>query len=170
MKSFLSIVYLVVAAAVGVSAQGSPAAIPASAKTDGSAADQAAVKEVRDILNELADIFRLPKEAAATRIVQWEEKYMDKDGIVTDTANRVLSGAEKIEADRKEGAASISFDSLTVAGERFHVFGDTVVASCQWNVTATINGKLVKGSSLFTNVFVKRAGKWWLVAQHVSRV
>jgi ketosteroid isomerase-like protein len=58
---------------------------------------------------------------------------------------------------------SYSFDDVKV-----HVYGDTAVMRSRYQQHATVFGKDRSGELLVTDVWVKRDGRWQVVARHTS--
>ena len=58
---------------------------------------------------------------------------------------------------------SYSFDDVTI-----HVYGETAVMRSRYHQRATVQGQDRSGSMLVTDVWVKRAGRWQVVARHSS--
>jgi ketosteroid isomerase-like protein len=93
---------------------------------------------------------------AATLPEFYADEYIstDQDGALTNKSQDVTnltSGAYK--------AASIKLDDLKV-----HVYGDTAVVTGLAKVKATFNGKDASGPFRFTDVWVRRAGRWQCAA------
>ena len=87
-----------------------------------------------------------------------EYLYTDSDGVVrnkTQDIADVTSGRAKI--------ASFLLDDLKV-----HVYGETAVVTGRNTLKGTFEGKDISGSYRFTDVFVKRAGRWQAVATQSS--
>ena len=53
---------------------------------------------------------------------------------------------------------------------KVHVYGDTAVVTGVNTTNWTADGKQVVGPIRFTDVFVKREGRWQVVASHGSKV
>ena len=58
---------------------------------------------------------------------------------------------------------SYSFDDV-----KLHVYGDTAVMRSRYHQNATVFGKDRSGAMLVTDVWVKRGGRWQVVARHTS--
>ncbi len=61
-------------------------------------------------------------------------------------------------------------ESLAYENMKVRVFGDAAVVTAVQIEKSKSNGKDSSGSYLFTDVFVKRDGRWQLVAEHGSRL
>ena len=92
--------------------------------------------------------------AALQRLYADEYFYTDSDGVVrnkTQDISDITSGKVKI--------ASYVLDDLKV-----HVYGETAVVTGRNTLKGTFEGKDISGAYRFTDVFVKRAGRWQAVA------
>ena len=70
-------------------------------------------------------------------------------------------------ADLKSGARK--FDGgVVVSGFTVRVYGDTAVAAGTSESKVTINGKPQGGSLRFTRVYVRRDGRWIMIATHAT--
>jgi len=63
---------------------------------------------------------------------------------------------------------SVSFDSNVVDDVSVMLFGDTAVVRGRTTVSARVNGAPVSARIRFTDVFIKRNGRWQAVASHAS--
>jgi ketosteroid isomerase-like protein len=120
--------------------------------------------------NAVQDVTALEKawlDAARQYDVSWFERNIadtftitDERGVLTDKATMisdVKSKASKFE--------SISYESLKVQG-----YGDTAIARGIYVQKGTYKGKDNSGQYSFTDTWVKLAGRWQCVAEHVSKV
>jgi len=72
-------------------------------------------------------------------------------------------------ADLKSGARK--FDGGVVVRDfTVRVYGDTAVAAGRSESKVTINGKPQGGSLRFTRVYVRRDGRWLMIATHATRL
>jgi ketosteroid isomerase-like protein len=94
------------------------------------------------------------------RIVGDNYVFTNQDAVVRTKAEMVsgyASGTTKYE--------SVKFDELKV-----HAYGDTAVVTGRTIVKAQDNGKDFSGQFRYTRVYVKRQGRWQLVATQVTRI
>ena len=71
-------------------------------------------------------------------------------------------------ADLKSGARK--FDGgVEISDFAVRVYGDTAIAAGKSESKVTINGQPQGGSLRFTRVYVKRDGRWIMVASHATR-
>ncbi len=59
-------------------------------------------------------------------------------------------------------------DSYEFNDVRVHVYGETAVMRSRYRQTATLFGEDRSGEMLVTDVWVKRDGRWQVVARHTS--
>ena len=71
-------------------------------------------------------------------------------------------------ADLKSGDNKLS--SITLADMKVRVFGDTAVVTSSDDEKSSYKGKDTSGHYVWTDVFVKRKGKWQAVASHGTLV
>jgi ketosteroid isomerase-like protein len=64
----------------------------------------------------------------------------------------------------------VKVDGYTMTDLQAFVYGNTGVVTGTWTGKYTVSGKDASGSSRFTDTFVKRDGKWYIVASHDSHV
>ena len=67
-------------------------------------------------------------------------------------------------------SASTSMTSFVLSDLKVHVYGDAAMVTGLNTTKATFLGKDTSGAYRFTDVFVKRDGRWQVVATHASRV
>ncbi len=94
------------------------------------------------------------------RIVGDDYVFTNQDAVVRTKAQMVSaydSGSIKYE--------SVKFDEIKV-----HAYGDTAVVTGRQTVKAQDNGKDISGQFRYTRVYVKRQGRWQLVATQVTRI
>jgi ketosteroid isomerase-like protein len=66
--------------------------------------------------------------------------------------------------------ADVKVEGYTMTDLQAFVYGNTGVVTGVWTGKYTVAGKDASGSSRFTDTFVKRDGKWYIVASHDSHV
>jgi ketosteroid isomerase-like protein len=72
------------------------------------------------------------------------------------------------DADFKSGAFKCT--AFKIDGLKINVFGDTAIVFGLETEKSTYNGKDTSGQYRYTDVFVKRAGKWVVVATQWTKV
>lgn len=90
------------------------------------------------------------------------------DWSVTDAAGRVLTKEEVIRASFV--AMEHRVDTMVIDDVKVRTFGDTAVATGRTRATGTSGGRSGSAVLRFTDVFVRRAGRWQAVASHASAI
>jgi ketosteroid isomerase-like protein len=98
--------------------------------------------------------------------VGWIDGLIADDYMLVDPDGNLVPKAQG-DADLKSGAQH--FDSFKLDDLVVHVHGDTAVAFGLETEKSTYKGADSSGQYRFTDVFVKRDGKWMAIATHVSR-
>jgi ketosteroid isomerase-like protein len=109
---------------------------------------------------------------------EWAEALMKSDQAVIDriaSADWMLTDPEgmlisKAQADANRKSGTVKFESFKLEDLKVRVFGDTAVVHGLETRKSSYKGKDTSGQYRFTNVFVKRNGRWQAIASHVSRV
>lgn len=98
--------------------------------------------------------------AALDRILAPEFVSTDSDGRLTTR--------EQVFARRKSG--QVRFITFVSDDHKVHVIGDTAIVTGRSTIKAVRDGKDVSGQERWTDVFVRRNGRWQAVASHSSRI
>jgi len=94
------------------------------------------------------------------RIVGDDYVFTNQDAVIRTKAQMVSaydSGSIKYE--------SVKFDEIKV-----HAYGDTAVLTGRSTIKGTDNGKDISGQFRYTRVYVKRQGRWQLVATQLTHI
>ncbi len=67
-------------------------------------------------------------------------------------------------------SGSIKYESVMFDEIKVHVYGDTAVVTGRNTAKGLDNGKDIGGQFRYTRVYVKRQGKWQLVATQATRI
>jgi len=98
--------------------------------------------------------------AALERILAPEFMSTDSDGRLTTRAD--------VFARRKSGA--VKFTAFTQDDYKVHVVVDTAIVTGRSTIKGIRDGKDWTGQERWTDVFVRRNGRWQAVASHSSRI
>lgn len=102
------------------------------------------------------------KEGAAS-----VDQYEVDDVITTDPSGRVTGKAED-KTDLSSGDYKIQSEELSDL--TVHVYGNTAVATATNAMKGTYKGRDISGKYRFTDTWVKRSGKWQVVASQYTKV
>jgi ketosteroid isomerase-like protein len=110
--------------------------------------------------NEWARAWQLPDPAALENIIADDFTLISSlsKGEVTNKRQYIDSTLKLVRGD------GYSFVRMTV-----RIYGDTGVINAQFQQNATFAGHDWSGEFLLTDVWVKRNGRWQVVARHASR-
>jgi ketosteroid isomerase-like protein len=89
----------------------------------------------------------------------------DYVGVAPD--GRITNKAQSVEEIR---SGTFKTESMSINGIKVRVFGDVAVVTYGQSEKSQFQGKDMSGRSLWTDIFVKRNGKWQIAANHGSRV
>ena len=115
-------------------------------------------------------VMRIEKEMLAAVLKgdpSASERYLADTYVFTGTYGDVEDRAQSIN-DLKSG--DLKLRSASLDDTKVQVYGDTAIVTYSSNDKGTYKGKDISGKTRWTDVFVKRNGKWQLVATHGSRV
>jgi ketosteroid isomerase-like protein len=117
-------------------------------------------QELVKMENEWARAWQLPDPGALETIVgdDFTLTSSSSKGEITNKRQYIDSTLKLVRGD------GFSFEKLNV-----RVYGDTAVINAQFQQTATFAGHDWSGEFLLTDVWVKRNGRWQVVARHASR-
>jgi ketosteroid isomerase-like protein len=62
----------------------------------------------------------------------------------------------------------VKVDGYTMTDLQAFIYGNTGIVTGLWTGKYTVGGKDASGSSRFTDTFVRREGRWYIVASHDS--
>jgi ketosteroid isomerase-like protein len=108
----------------------------------------------------------------------WNTAYMKHDAKAfeslyateyhsTDATGKTYNKIEGIKAD---ASPSTVITSAVLSDLKVHIYGQTGVVTGINTIKATADGKDAGGEYRFTDVFVKRDGRWQCVATQVTRI
>jgi ketosteroid isomerase-like protein len=108
---------------------------------------------------------------------EWVEAAQKKDG---DTLGRILADdwvgqgptgtVTKAQALAELKSGDSKLESITLGDMKVRAFGDTAVVSGTDDEKSSYKGKDTSGHYTWTDVFVKRQGKWQAVASQSTRI
>jgi ketosteroid isomerase-like protein len=95
------------------------------------------------------------------------DQYEADDIITTDPTGRVTSKTQD-KTDLSSGDYQIQSEELSDV--KVLVYGDTAVAAATNRMKGTYKGQDLSGNYRFTDTWVKRNGKWQVVASQYTKV
>ena len=114
---------------------------------------------------ELSKLEQVWNDAYVHGKVEPLEQLLADDLIVTMTDMAVLTKAQSIGLLR---SGHLKFPRYETSDIRIRVYGDAAVVTGRLQRTRTVSGKNVDDDWRFTKVYVRRSGKWQVVAWHAS--
>jgi ketosteroid isomerase-like protein len=95
------------------------------------------------------------------------DQYEADDIVSTDPSGRVTDKAQ----DKKDfSSGDLKFQSLETSDLKVRVYGNTAVATGTSTLKGTYKGQDISGTYRFTDTWVKRNGKWQVVATQATKV
>jgi ketosteroid isomerase-like protein len=128
-----------------------------------------------------ADDAGVPTPQDKQTLTKLEDKFIDAAKARDGAALKEMLGADLIMTRPSgdtcsrdqfiDGVTSGVYDIESGANSdlRIRVYGDTSVVTGNLNIKGSANNNDISGDYRYTDVFVKRAGKWVKVATHYSR-
>src|SRR5262245_20229226 len=95
------------------------------------------------------------------------DRILAQEFVNTDSDGRLATRAE-VMARRKSGA--VKYAAFTQDDYKVHLFGDTAVVAGRSTSKGTRDGKDYSAQERFTDVFMRRDGRWQAISTHSSRV
>ena len=95
------------------------------------------------------------------------ERILAPEFVSTDSDGRLTTRAEGF-ARRKSG--EVTFTAFTQDDYKMQVIGDTAIVTGRSTIKGIRDGKDLSGQERWTDVFVRRNGRWQAVATHSSRI
>ena len=114
---------------------------------------------IKQLEQEWAEALQKRDQAAIDRIVA-------RDWMLTDPEGALIT---KGQADADLNSGALKFESFKLDAMTVRVYGDTAVVHGLETEKSSYKGKDTSGQYRFTDVFVKRNGRWQAIATHVTR-
>jgi peptidylprolyl isomerase len=113
----------------------------------------------------LLDAERQWAEALKNRDQQTLNRMLADNFIFTDDESKVYDKAKYLETSKTVQVESYQLDDLAA-----RVAGNAGVVTGRWTGKVIIDGKHGGGAARFTDTYVKRAGRWVVLASHETRI
>ena len=172
-------VIIISALAVGLSSLAPGQASDRQAGRNESGSNGQAEREVRALEDELVEAGLRGDAAATDRLIADDYLFMTRDGVVHENLKaallvRMKSGESKTDvlARLKPGGSHAPTPHPTnIADAQVHVYGDTgVVVMRSAYVGRGRDGRVIEVATRFMHVWVRRHGRWQLVAGSSTRI
>jgi ketosteroid isomerase-like protein len=124
------------------------------------AASGAIEQQIKDLEKQWADAVVKQDAVALERIVA-------DDIVEVDPTGQVQTKAQDL-ADVKSGEYKL--ESFSFGDMKVRVFGNVAVVNGPYAIKGTYKGKDISGEGRFTDVFVKRQGRWQCVSTQSTRI
>jgi ketosteroid isomerase-like protein len=134
------------------------------------AADPAPGSSDERVKAELMQLERDIGRANVNRDAAFFERVEADEFIFTDSGGGLTTKAEDVEGVRKPPNPNVKLLAYDVDDMQVRVYGDTAVVVGRTTTRQLVRGEERTGRSRFTDVFVRRDGRWQLVAGHSSRI
>lgn len=116
--------------------------------------------ELRTMTRDLIEAYPKQETAVLNRIFADDLTVINPDGSIGDKAGEIgglKSGKLKLKA--------VTNDDMKV-----RVYGETAVVTGRATIRGQIDGREISDQNRYTSVFVRRRGRWQVIALHVTRV
>ncbi|MEN3332059.1 MAG: peptidylprolyl isomerase [Blastocatellia bacterium] len=113
----------------------------------------------------LIDVARQWAEALKNGDQEKLKRMLADNFIFTDDESNVYDKAKYLEASKAVQVESYHLDDLAACVE-----GNAGVVTGRWTGKVIVNGKHGGGAARFTDTYVKRAGRWVVLASHETRI
>lgn len=94
------------------------------------------------------------------------DQYEADDIVSIDPGGRVT---DKVQ-DKKDISGDLKFQSIEISDLKIHVFDNTAVVAGTETLKGAFKGEDISGTYRYTDVWVKRNGKWQVVASQATKV
>ncbi len=121
-----------------------------------------------DAVSVILDLEHRLARAWVTRDRPFIQDLLASDWTVTDPSGRILTRPQVIE--ETFSSAERTIDTMVVDDVKVRVFGTAAVATGRTRATGSYQGRVVSVVLRFTDVFVRRSGRWQIVTSHGSAV
>ena len=115
---------------------------------------------IRQLMKEQANAQQKNDTAALERI--WADDFT-----FTNSSGEVQTKAQRL-AEIKSG--ELKFESISIDDVQVRVYGDTAVVTGRGTVKGQRRGQDLTGQSRSTSVYVKKQGRWQVVATQITRI
>ncbi len=137
---------------------GSRAQTPAPAGKPAGPALTAAQKDLLTAEKDFDEAYKNRDQQVMEKMTAEDATFIDDTGL--SNKRRFIDTAVK----------STRIEYYTLSDTTARAFGETGIVNGRWIAKYTVDGKDVSGVFLFTDVFVKKQGRWMVVASQTTRI
>ena len=141
-----------------------------TSKPPGTQENRPAAAEAANLSKAEKDLMQIERDWAAAMVKRDNaaiERITSSEYTVTTPDGRLQTRAE-FQADLTSGAMKL--DSSEVSDLKVRVFGDVAIVTGITTDKGQYKGQDMSGKYRFTDVFLRRSGRWQAVSTHVSRI
>jgi hypothetical protein len=142
------------------------ACLPLAAAEPDLASDSAEARAKAELMQLERDIGR----ANVERDAAFFERVEADEFIFTDSNGGLTTKAEDVDGVRKPPSPDVKLLAYDADDMQVRVYGETAVVTGRTTTRQLVKGEERTGRSRFTDVFVRRDGRWQIVAGHSSRI
>jgi len=120
-----------------------------------------------------AELMQLERDigrANVERDAEFFERVEADEFVFTDSGGGLTTKREDVDGVRKPANPDVKLLAYDVDDMQVRVYGETAVVTGRVTTKQNVKGEERTGKSRFTDVFVRRDGRWQLVAGHSSRI
>jgi ketosteroid isomerase-like protein len=81
----------------------------------------------------------------------------------------VVVGRDQYMKDWANGYKTSGYETFEYVDEHIRIFGDMALVKSRTNYTRT-KGETTKGSSVYTDTYIKENGRWWCVQAQITPI
>jgi ketosteroid isomerase-like protein len=119
---------------------------------------------------ELKQLERDIGRANVERDAAFFERVEADEFVFTDSGGGLTTKKEDVDSVRKPANPDVRLLAYDVDDMQVRVYGETAVVTGRVTMRQNVKGEERTGRTRFTDVFVRRDGRWRLVAGHSSRI
>jgi ketosteroid isomerase-like protein len=131
--------------------------------------ENAVLQAERDLATEESAVLQAERDLATAYLNSEDgaiERYVMEDYALTHSTGKITTRADDLDEARKKDPKYDVFENRDM---KVRIHGDTAVVTGRRHMKGTAGGKPFDSKFQFTDTFVKDAGRWRLLAGHVSK-
>ena len=120
-----------------------------------------------------AELVQLERDIGAANVrrdAAFFERVEADEFVFTDSGGGLTTKAENVASVRKPANPDVKLLAYDVDDVQVRLYGDAAVVTGRVTTRQLVKGEERAGRSRFTDVFVRRDGRWQIVAGHSSRI